>query len=73
MLRGMATAPRNESRRYDFPPLWAVPLLLIPAIGLIFYAGAAALGVLGLIASLFLIAWLQRKADAYVRDRDTGE
>ena len=68
----MATAPRQESRRFDFPPLWAVPVLLVAAIGVIFYVGLA-LGALGLIAGVFLIAWLQRKADVYVRGRDTSE
>ena len=72
MICHMATAPRLESRRYDLPPLWAVPVLLVAAIGVIFYVGLA-FGVLGFIAGLILIAWLQRKADAYVRGRDTAE
>lgn len=72
MICHMATAPRPESRRYDFPPLWAVPVLLVAVIGAIFYVGLT-FGALGFVAGLFLIAWLQPRADAYVRGRDNAE
>jgi hypothetical protein len=72
MIGAMAAATRPESRRYDFPPLWAVPVLLIAAIGVIFYVSLT-FGVLGFIGGLLLIAWLQRKADTFVRGRDTAE
>jgi len=72
MICHMATAPCPESRRYDFPPLWAVPVLLVAAIGAIFYVGPT-FGALSFVAGLFLIAWLQRRADAYLRDRDSAE
>ena len=64
--------PVSEGQRYTFPPLWLVPLLLILAIGLAFYASMA-LGVLGFIAGLFGIVWLERKADAYVRSRERSD
>ena len=72
MIRHVAATPIQASRRYDFPPLWAVPVLLLVAIGAIFYAGEA-LGVLGLIPGVYVIVRLQHKADAYVRSRDTAE
>jgi hypothetical protein len=52
--------------------LWIVPVVLIVGIGLIAFVSTA-LGVLGFIAGLVAIYWLQRKADAYVRARDTSE
>jgi hypothetical protein len=61
----------SDSRRHLFPPLWLVPLLLIAAIVVIAYASVT-LGVLGLVAGLYAVYWLQRKADAYVRDRDSS-
>lgn len=67
----MTTRPASESRRYDFPPLWLVPIVLIVGIGLIVFVSAA-LGVLGFIAGLAAIFWLQRKADAFVRTRDSS-
>ena len=68
----MTTRPVGESRRYAFPPLWLVPLALILGIGLIVFVSLT-FGVLGLIAGLVAIVWLQRKADAYVRARDSTE
>ena len=66
------TAPARESRRYDFPPLWAIPLLLVVGIGLVVYLGLS-FGALGFVAALVLVWWLQRNADAYVRSRDSDE
>jgi hypothetical protein len=68
----VTTRPVHESRRYDFPPLWLVPIVLIVGIGLIVFVSTT-LGVLGFIAGLVAIFWLQRKADAYVRARDSSE
>jgi hypothetical protein len=62
----------GESRRYDFPPLWLVPLALILGIGLIVFVSLT-FGLLGLVAGLVAIFWLQRKADTYVRTRDSSE
>jgi uncharacterized protein (DUF58 family) len=67
----MAATPGGESRRYDFPPLWVVPLLLIAGIGLIVWLGLT-FGVLGFIAALVGVWWLQRRADAYVRTRESA-
>jgi len=67
----VTTRPVRESRRYDFPPLWLVPLVLIVGIGLIVFVSLT-LGVLGFIAGLVAVFWLQRKADAYVRARDSS-
>ena len=67
----MTTRPVREGRRYDFPPLWLVPLVLIVGIGLIVFVSLT-LGVLGFIAGLVAVFWLQRKADAYVRARDSS-
>lgn len=69
---GVMTRPVGESRRYDFPPLWLVPLVLIVGIGLIVFASTT-LGVLGFIAGLVAIFWIQREADAFVRARDSSE
>lgn len=66
----MAESFRN-SRRYDFPPVWAVPLLFIAAIFIGMYV-AMALGFLGFIAALALLWWLEPKVDAYVRKRDSA-
>ena len=68
----VTTRPVSESRRYDFPPLWLVPLVLIVGIGLIVFVSLP-LGVLGFIAGLVAVVWLQRKADAYVRARDSSD
>jgi hypothetical protein len=64
--------PVEESRRYAFPPLWLVPVLLIGAIGVIVFVSLA-WGVLGLVAGLALIVWLERQADVYVRSRDRSD
>jgi uncharacterized oligopeptide transporter (OPT) family protein len=52
--------------------VWLVPIVLIVGIGLIIYASLT-LGVLGFIAGLVAVFWLQRKADAYVRTRDSSD
>ena len=66
----MPTRPVPDGgRRYDFPPLWLVPLVLIAGIFVIVFVSMT-LGVLGFVAGLVAIYWLQRKADAYVRARD---
>jgi hypothetical protein len=66
------TGSAPDSRRYDFPPLWLVPIVLIVAIGLIVFVSLT-LSVLGFIAGLVAVFWLQRKADAYVRARDVSD
>ena len=65
----MAPAVR-ESRRYDFPPLWAVPVLVMGAITVAVCLGLT-FGLLGFILALVFVWWLERKADAYVRARDS--
>jgi Flp pilus assembly protein TadB len=62
----------RDSRRYDVPPLWLVPILLIVVICVVVFVSLT-LGALGFIAGLVGIFWLQRKADAYVRARDSSE
>jgi hypothetical protein len=52
--------------------LWLVPIVLIFGIGLIVFVSTA-LGLLGFVAGQVAIYWLQRKADAYIRARDTSE
>ena len=47
-------------------------MLIVVGIGLIVFVSTT-LGVLGFIAGLAAIFWLQRKADAYVRARDSSE
>ena len=69
---GVTTRPVSESRRYDFPPLWLVPIALIVGVGLIVFVSTT-LGVLGFIGGLVAVFWLQRKADAFVRARDSSE
>lgn len=61
----------RESRRYDFPPLWAIPLLLIGSIVVAVSLGRM-FGILGFIAALAIVWWLERKADSYVRARDSA-
>jgi hypothetical protein len=57
--------------RHTFPPLWAVPLLLIAAlIGIVYVTLAFPL--LALAPGVLAIVWLQRKADAYVRLRQAN-
>jgi hypothetical protein len=53
--------------------LWSVPLLLIAAIMLIVTLLPMGFGPVGLVVALFLVAWLQRRAEAYVRARDSQE
>jgi small-conductance mechanosensitive channel len=66
----MATTPVRESPRYAFPPLWLVPLLLIGVIIAIVYVSLA-LSLAGLVVAAYAVWWLERWADAYVRERDT--
>lgn len=61
----------GESRRHDFPPLWAVPLLFIGAMLIAMYVGMA-FGLVGFIAALVLMWWLEPRVDAYVRERDSA-
>ena len=63
--------PVSESRQYDFPPLWTVPLLLIGAIVAAVYLGLA-FGFVGFVVALVAVWWLERKADTYVRARDSA-
>ena len=63
------THPAAGSRRYDFPPLWLVPVLLIVGIGAV-VVGSLRFGLPGFVLGLSVVAWLERKADAYVRSRD---
>ncbi len=65
----MTATPARESRRYDFPPLWAVPLLLIAVITIGMWI-AVAYGWPWFILALAAMWWLETKADAYVRTRD---
>jgi hypothetical protein len=65
----MATTPACESRRYDVPPLWLVPLLLIGAIVAIVYVSLA-LSLVGLVLAAYAVWRLERWADAYVRARE---
>ena len=58
----------SVSRRYVFPPLWAVPLVLMTAIVAVVLV-ALRLGWLAVIAAAVGIAWLERYVDRYVRER----
>lgn len=69
MIRDVTSRSTVESRRYDFPPLWTVPLLLLAGITAVVVVGAS-FGLLGLLVALAVVVWLQCKADAYVRARD---
>ena len=51
-----------------WPPLWAVPLLLLLAIVLAVQVSAF-LGLFGLVPLAVFVWWIQTKADRYVRDR----
>ena len=51
-----------------WPPLWAVPLLLLLAIDLAVRVSAF-LGLFGLVPLAVFVWWIQTKADRYVRDR----
>jgi hypothetical protein len=62
----------SESRRYDFPPLWAVLVLLIGAVMVAVYAAAITFGLLGFMVALVFVWWIERKADAHVRARDAA-
>lgn len=61
----------RESRRYDFPPLWSVPVLLSVVIMLMAYLGFA-FGIWGFLVALAGVWWLERKADSYVRRREAA-
>jgi uncharacterized protein (DUF58 family) len=63
--------PARESRRYEFPPLWSVPVLLLVAITVAVYLGFA-FGFLGFLVALVGVWWLERKTDAYVRRRESA-
>lgn len=63
--------PPSDSRRYDFPPLWAVPLLLLGAIAVAWYLSLM-FGFWGFAVALAVMWWLERKADNYVRTRDSA-
>lgn len=52
--------------------MWAVPVLLIAAIMVAVYLGTISLGLLGFVLALVAVWWLQHKADAYVRARDSA-
>lgn len=58
------------SQNHRQPPLWTVPVLLILVILLAFYVSAA-LGWLGLIPLGVFVWWVQARADAYVRSRES--
>jgi hypothetical protein len=62
----------KESRRYDFPPLWSVPVLLMVAIMVAVYLGFA-FGFFGFLVALACVWWLERKADVYVRRRERAK
>jgi NADH:ubiquinone oxidoreductase subunit H len=61
--------PVQESRGYDFVPLWAVPLLLLVAIVVLVRLGFV-FGLAGFLLALVAVWWLERKADAFVRRRE---
>ena len=62
----------DGSRRYLFPPLWLMPIIVILGVVLV-WTVSTAFGVLGMIVGLALIVWLERRADAYVRRHDSSE
>ena len=64
----MTTAPTPETRRYDVPPLWVVPLLLIGAIFAIVWVSLW-LTPIGLVVAAYAVWRLERWADSYVRER----
>jgi hypothetical protein len=63
----------RTSRRYAVPPLWTVPLLLIGGIVGVVYVSTAVGGPLGLAAAAVFVAWMEPRADAFVRARDRAE
>ena len=67
----MATTHPTESRRYDVPPLWLVPFLLLGAIFAVLSVSLL-LTPLGLILGLYAVWRLERWADAHVRERDAA-
>jgi hypothetical protein len=67
----MTATPVRESRRYDVPPLWSVPLLLIGAIFAIVYASLA-LSFVGLAIGVYAVWRLERWADAHVKQRNAA-
>jgi hypothetical protein len=61
----------ERSRRYEFPPLFLVPVLLIAAIiGVVL--SLLWFGVLGIPLAGFAVYWLQKRADTYVRARESS-
>jgi hypothetical protein len=55
------------------PPLWLVPFLLIAASTAVVYVSASVGGLLGLVAAGVFVAWVEPRADAFVRRRDCAE
>ena len=68
----MTGANDGGSRRYLFPPLWLMPIIVILGIVLV-WTVSTAFGVLGIVVGIVVIAWLERRADAYVRRHDSSE
>jgi hypothetical protein len=62
----------GDSRRYDVPPLWVVPLVVMAAITLIVFASLTVLSVFGLVVAAYAVWRLERWADAYVRTRSAA-
>ncbi|WP_151082456.1 hypothetical protein [Nocardioides cynanchi] len=67
----MASTPLRESRRYDVPPIWLVPFLLLGAIYAI-VSVSLWLTPLGIVVGLYAVWRLERWADAYVRERNAA-
>lgn len=62
----MSARPVFESKRYHFPPLWAVPLLFLGAIVIAFY-WAWGIGPGAYVFAVILAFWILRRVDVYVR------
>ena len=53
-----------------FPPLWLIPILFIGTVLAVYYSS---LGGLGLLVIVYLLACVQPRLDAYIRDRELSD
>jgi hypothetical protein len=68
----VVVSPVRESRRFAFPPLWLVPLLLMGAILAITFASLTTLSSFGFVVAAYAVWRLESWADAYVRGRNAA-
>jgi len=60
----------ERRRRWMFPPLWLIPILFIGTVLAVYYSS---LGGLGLLVIVYLLACVQPRLDAYIRDRELSD